>query len=651
MLQLGYEPSKADPNLWFIDCKTHYEYVATYVDDLLVFAKRPMDLIETLKKRYILKGVGEPEYYLGADMVDLRGWKQPGVTYGLGAKTYIKRIVAQVEKESETTIIERNTPLVENYHPELDESPLLSSGKASFYRSLTGALNWVVTLCRADIAHTNQLMARYNSIPREGHLEAVIRVIGYLKKWNKGLIVFDPRPLPIPEHIEYEHHDTWRQHYPGAKEEIPPKMPTPRGCAGEVTVYVDADHATDLVTRRSTTGMVMFVNSTPIRWISKRQSTVESSTHGAELTAMKIATEAIIEMRYKLRMLGIPIEKPTTVLCDNNSVVLNVSLPSSVLKKKHNAVAYHRVREAVAARVIVVWYVRTFLNLADLFTKILGKLKHHRFSKPLIFSSSPTHETEFEIKDTSPKSESSGEATARVTKKDGTPSITVHSDINRAGTTYDDHPSRHGPGGTSGPSHYGNTPRQDGDHPQVLQQKDQGGSDNATRTTGARGCVATTTGTGLRTILPKRCPGQPSNIDSRQAIGYHTRRGQLPNRHLHEHEDKEENVHGTTVESRRHYTLSHTGYCQENARTGPWRKHRCVPMHQYGGSGHPGVDRQLILDTDMGMARKGSVKKERARNNEHMTDEGGNVRGKMTLPNQTIEKTGCREQSKSAYSF
>ena len=73
MLQLGYEPSKADPNLWFIDCKTHYEYVATYVDDLLVFAKRPMDLIETLKKRYILKGVGEPEYYLGADMVDLRG--------------------------------------------------------------------------------------------------------------------------------------------------------------------------------------------------------------------------------------------------------------------------------------------------------------------------------------------------------------------------------------------------------------------------------------------------------------------------------------------------------------------------------------------------------------------------------------------------
>ena len=182
-------------------------------------------------------------------------------------------------------------------------------------------------------------------------------------------------------------------------------MPTPKGTPAKVTVYVDADHATDLVTRRSTSGMIMFVNSTPIRWISKRQNTVETSTHGAELTAGKLATEAIIEMRYKLRMLGVPIDGPAVMLCDNNSVVLNVSLPSSVLKKKHNAVAYHRIREAVAAHIMLVWYIRTFLNLADICTKILGNTKHHQFSYPLVFRSSPKCKMQAKPNERSPKTD------------------------------------------------------------------------------------------------------------------------------------------------------------------------------------------------------------------------------------------------------
>ena len=132
---------------------------------------------------------------------------KPGVKYGLSAKTYVGRIIEQVEKTIGKTIIGRHTPLPDGYHPELEDTPILSAEQASFYRSLTGALNWVVTLCRVDLAFTNQLMARYNAIPRQGHLDAMIRVMGYLKKWNKGTLVFDPRPHPIPQHTEYEHFD------------------------------------------------------------------------------------------------------------------------------------------------------------------------------------------------------------------------------------------------------------------------------------------------------------------------------------------------------------------------------------------------------------------------------------------------------------
>ena len=80
-------------------------------------------------------------------------------------------------------------------------------------------------------------------------------------------------------------------------------------------------------------------------------------TYGAELVALRIATDIIIEFRYKLWMMGIPMSGPSVVLCDNQGVVLNTSLPSSSLKKNHNAIAYHRVREAVAAEVITVQHI------------------------------------------------------------------------------------------------------------------------------------------------------------------------------------------------------------------------------------------------------------------------------------------------------
>ncbi len=87
-------------------------------------------------------------------------------------------------------------------------------------------------------------------------------------------------------------------------------------------------------------------------WYSKRQNTVETSTFGSEYIATRIAVELIEGLRYKLRMLGIPIEGPANVYCDNNSVVINSSKPESVLKKKHNSIAYHCVQEAVAANTI-----------------------------------------------------------------------------------------------------------------------------------------------------------------------------------------------------------------------------------------------------------------------------------------------------------
>jgi len=84
---------------------------------------------------------------------------------------------------------------------------------------------------------------------------------------------------------------------------------------------------------------------------------------------MRILVDMIESLRYKLRMFGIPIDGAANVFCDNNSVVINASIPTSTLKKKHNAIAYHRVREAVAAGVLSSAWVQGSANLADLLTK------------------------------------------------------------------------------------------------------------------------------------------------------------------------------------------------------------------------------------------------------------------------------------------
>ena len=69
--KLGFRPSKADFDLWLRKVDDHYEYIAHYVDDVIVFSRNPMHLMEQLKQIYMMKGVGKPQYYLGGDVVEL----------------------------------------------------------------------------------------------------------------------------------------------------------------------------------------------------------------------------------------------------------------------------------------------------------------------------------------------------------------------------------------------------------------------------------------------------------------------------------------------------------------------------------------------------------------------------------------------------
>jgi hypothetical protein len=98
----------------------------------------------------------------------------------------------------------------------------------------------------------------------------------------------------------------------------------------------------------------------------------------------------IIEFRYKLRMIGTPIDGPTIMCGDNKSAIISTTIPSSQLKKKHNAIAYHRIREAIAGKIIRFVKIKSEDNLADFLTKPLPREPFLKLVMSVLFRKPPS---------------------------------------------------------------------------------------------------------------------------------------------------------------------------------------------------------------------------------------------------------------------
>jgi hypothetical protein len=291
----------------------------------------------------------------------------------MSADHYLKEAIRNVKHDLEQANLRLPTkvvtPLSHKYRPELDVSAFLDADYTRWYQQLIGILRWAVELGRIDIHMAVALLAQYLAQPRQGHLQQAFHIFAYLKAHARSRVVFDPT-MPMLNESSFEVAD-WSEFYGNVKVPIPPNAPEPRGHPVMITCFVDADHAGNLVTSRSHSGILIFCNKASIIWYSKRQNTVETSTFGSECIAAKIAVELIEGLRYKLRMFGVPIDGPANMYCDNNSVVTSSTKPESTLKKKHNAIAYHKVREAVAQGTIRIAKEPGLTNLADILTKPL----------------------------------------------------------------------------------------------------------------------------------------------------------------------------------------------------------------------------------------------------------------------------------------
>ena len=336
MWHIGFKSCPADPDVWMRPAKhsdghEYYEYVLLYTDDTMVISENAEPVLRNeLGKYFELKeeSIGPPKLYMGGHIskVELdNGVKCWSFSSSQYVQTAVKNVETHVAKVNDARLqlpTRADTPLKASYRPELDVSPELDTANAAYYQSLIGVLRWIVELGRMDVCLEVLMMSSHIALPREGHLKALLQIFAYLKKHHNTEMVYDPSQPEI-NNAAFDRKDWTSSKFGHLQEieELPPKMPEPCGIGLTMVAKVDADHTADTITRRSRTGFLVYLNSALVYWSSKKQTSVVSSSFGSEFIAMKQCCEYIHGLRYKLRMMGIPVEGLAHIHGDNQSVL------------------------------------------------------------------------------------------------------------------------------------------------------------------------------------------------------------------------------------------------------------------------------------------------------------------------------------------
>ena len=387
---MGWRNSPCEPDVWYRDAGSYYEFICAFVDDLLIASKRNEDVHDDVKRLFTVKGGEFPSYYLGADLERVENPNTGKEILTMSCKTYLKNVIPRIEKKmqevtgdaklSRTKIL---SPMHDSYQPENETEMELDSDGKSWFGSLIGMGNWTVQLCRIDVAFATNLLASFRNNPSKSHLKAMGRVFGYLKSHSAASIKFN---VDVPDFSKCEFIEgDWKKEYGDMKEEIPRFAIKVKGRPVVLSCFVDASLARDPIYRRSSGGTIHFMNSTPVHWKFGKQGTVETSVYGAEFTAFRKAVEETIALRLFLRSIGVAIDGPTIIFGDNLSVLKSAAIPEVVLKKKHLSISYHFTRQAVASGIIKLVHVSSAFNVADVLTKPLPGYVMDKLMRPLLY--------------------------------------------------------------------------------------------------------------------------------------------------------------------------------------------------------------------------------------------------------------------------
>lgn len=149
-----------------------------------------------------------------------------------------------------------------------------------------------------------------------------------------------------------------------------------------IRAYSDSDWAGDPNDRRSTTGTCIYIGPNLVSWTAKKQSTVSRPSSEAEYRALATTTAELRWFSYLFRELNIFLHPPS-LFCDNLSALHMARNPVFHARTRHIEIDYHFIRELVTRGFLMLHYISTEDQLADLFTKGLSKVRFNALSVKL----------------------------------------------------------------------------------------------------------------------------------------------------------------------------------------------------------------------------------------------------------------------------
>ncbi|GJX39842.1 retrovirus-related pol polyprotein from transposon TNT 1-94 [Tanacetum coccineum] len=219
--------------------------------------------------------------------------------------------------------------------PKLDADNRGKAVDPSHYRGMIGTLLYL-TASRPDLQFAICMCARYQARPTEKHLNTVKRIFRYLK----GTV----------------HRGLWYL----------------KDSSFALTTFADADHAGCQDTRRSTSGSIQLLGDRLVSWSSKRQKSAAISSTEAEYIALSGCCAQVLWMRSQLTDYGFGFNK-IPMYCDNKSAIALCCNNVQHSRSKHIDIRFHFIKEHVENGVIELYFVNTEYQLADIFTKALGR--------------------------------------------------------------------------------------------------------------------------------------------------------------------------------------------------------------------------------------------------------------------------------------
>jgi hypothetical protein len=319
-----------------------------YVDDILI-AHQDLSYIVAIKDMFCntfdMTDMGEMNHFLNIKITRTTDYLRMDQT------TYAKKIIAKFIDYLGVDVKNKKYPFPADAMERLADTSPITQAQQLFvdnfpYRSIVGALLYLSTYTRPDLAYAVGVLTRFGNKPTYAACMLAVHLLLYVRGTVEMGIMFS-------------------------------------GDEFDLHVFSDADWAGDITTRRSTTGYVVFAGGGPIAWQSKLQTTVATSSMESEYMALYGGMQEIVWLRGVLEELGLPMFEPTPFFLDSQSAQDLAMNPVFHKRSKHVAIKYHWVRQHVIGGIFGtcrLCHVCTDDMSADIFTKALSgpKFNTHR---------------------------------------------------------------------------------------------------------------------------------------------------------------------------------------------------------------------------------------------------------------------------------